>query len=407
MSGEARRTAGLEGRPAGAGQRPASAGGPPGLEVVGVSKRFGPVVAVDDVHIQVAEGELLAVVGPSGCGKTTLLRIVAGLEQADAGRVVIQGKDVSGLPPERRDVGFVFQQFALFPNMSVAANVEYGLKRKGVPRAERRRRVEEMLAMVGLADLAHRRPDQLSAGQQQRVALARALAPRPKTLLLDEPLSALDAAIRVRLREELREMQRRLGITTIMVTHDQEEALAIADRVAVMNEGRFEQAGTPWELYDRPRTRFVAGFIGRGNFVAGRVEGDVIDFGRFGRLPKAAVPGGAARGDGPVRALVRPEAVRLRLFGAAEGPDADVHDAEPHEAGAPGFARSAAGAGLAAEAVVGDVIFGGERSLVKLSVDGQEWTAAVFGGAAQEAAAHVGRRAALFVPARGVRLLPD
>src|SRR5690606_4614880 len=182
-----------------------------------------------------------------------------------------------------------------------------------------------------------------------------------------------------------------------MVTHDQEEALAIADRVAVMNEGRFEQAGTPWELYDRPRTRFVAGFIGRGNFVAGRVEGDVIDFGRFGRLPKAAVPGGAGRGGGPVGALVRREGVRLRLAGAAEGPDAGVHDAEPHEAGA----------GLAAEAVVDDVIFGGERSLVKLSVHGQEWTAAVFGGAAQEAAAHVGRRAALFVPARGVRLLPD
>lgn len=375
----------------------AGRGGPAGLEAVGVSKRFGPVVAVDDVQLQVADGELLAVVGPSGCGKTTFLRIVAGLEQPDAGRIVIQGKDVAALPPERRDVGFVFQQFALFPNMSVAANVEYGLKRQRVPKAERARRVEEMLAMVGLGDLAHRRPDQLSAGQQQRVALARALAPRPKTLLLDEPLSALDAAIRVRLREELRETQRRLGITTILVTHDQEEALATADRVAVMNEGRFEQVGTPWELYDRPRTAFVAGFIGRGNFLAGWVDGDVIDFGRFGRVAKEAVPGGAGRADGPLRVLVRPEAVEIRLPGRSGGPER------------PGGSADSGGArvgGLAAPAVIADVIFGGERSLVKLAVGGEEWTAAVFGAAAQQVAPFVGSEATMFIPVRALRPLP-
>lgn len=383
------------------GLRPA---GRPGLEVRQLAKRFGPVTAVDGVSLTVAEGELLAVVGPSGCGKTTLLRLIAGLEQPDAGRIIIQGQDVTALPPERRDVGFVFQQYALFPNMTVAGNVEYGLKRKGIPRPERDRRVHEMLAMVGLGDLAHRRPDQLSAGQQQRVALARALAPRPKTLLLDEPLSALDAAIRIRLREELRETQRRLGITTILVTHDQEEALAIADRVAVMNEGRLEQVGTPWELYDRPQTRFVAGFIGRGNFLSGRVAGDAIDFGPLGRVPKAAVPGGAGLTDGPITALVRPEAVMLQLDGGPEHAPAALACGL-----GPAPRRDARGeplAGLTASAVIVDVIFGGERSLVKLSVDGSPWIAAAFGAAAQEALRHVGRTVTLWVPFEAVRVLP-
>ncbi len=352
-----------------------------GVELRGLTKRFGSVAAVDGVSLSVAGGELLAVVGPSGCGKTTLLRLVAGLEQPDAGSVLIDGRDVTAMPPERRDVGFVFQQFALFPNMTVAGNVEYGLKRKGASRKERARRVEEMLDMVGLAELAHRRPDQLSAGQQQRVALARALAPRPKTLLLDEPLSALDAAIRVRLRDELREAQRRLGITTILVTHDQEEALAVADRVAVMNGGRLEQVGTPWELYDRPRTPFVAGFIGRGNFLDARVAGSAIDFGPFGRLEKASVPGAAALPEGPVQALVRPEAVLL---------DPAEHDE----------------AGLTASAVVEDVIFGGERSLVKLLVDGRTWTAAVFGGATQEVLARRGRPVTVRVPFAALRWMP-
>lgn len=362
-----------------------------GLRVVGLQKRFDSVVAVDDVTMAVDEGELLAVVGPSGCGKTTLLRMVAGLEQPDAGHIFIQGKDVTALPPERRDVGFVFQQFALFPNMTVAANVEYGLKRKRVPKDERQRHVEQMLTMVGLADLAHRRPDQLSAGQQQRVALARALAPRPKTLLLDEPLSALDAAIRVRLREDLRETQRRLGITTVLVTHDQEEALAIADRVAVMHEGRLEQVGTPWELYDRPRTEFVAGFIGRGNFLSGRIDGDSIEFEHFGRVSKNALPEASGLADGSVRALVRPEAVHVRLSEPSGG--ADLSDTSPTP-------------GLSTSADIVDVSFGGERSLVKLMIHDREWIAAVFGGDAQEIARFVGRRAIIYIPVHAIRLLP-
>lgn len=393
--------------------------GPIGLQVIGLQKRFGPVVAVDDVAVAVNDGELLAVVGPSGCGKTTLLRIVAGLEQPDAGRVIIQGRDVSGLPPERRDVGFVFQQFALFPNMSVAANVEYGLKRKRIPRNERLRRVEQMLTMVGLAQLADRRPDQLSAGQQQRVALARALAPRPKTLLLDEPLSALDAAIRVRLREELRETQRKLGITTILVTHDQEEALAIADRVAVMNEGRLEQVGTPWELYDRPSTRFVAGFIGRGNFLAAQVSGDHVIFEGFGRVSRRMVAGGASENgeplhglaDGQMIALVRPESVLIGSGGPAE-------DA------------------LSAEAAIVDVTFGGERSMVTLALTGDgdggngegghaagagepgghrpspssrdgRLLAAVVSSEAYRLAQNIGRPVTVSIPLAAVRLLPD
>lgn len=349
-----------------------------GLTVAGLEKRFGSVTAVQDLSLAVKDGELLAIVGPSGCGKTTLLRIIAGLERPDQGRVFIQGKDVTSLPPERRDVGFVFQQFALFPNMTVAANVEYGLKRKRVPAPERARRVAEMLSMVGLRGLERRRPDQLSAGQQQRVALARALAPRPNTLLLDEPLSALDAAIRERLREELRETQRRLGITTILVTHDQEEAMAIADRVAVMNDGRLEQVGTPWELYHQPRTRFVAGFIGRGNFLSGQVDAAGALFPGLGRIPNdvfsellnsedgellddqlgadgSELP--LAVSSGSVVALVRPEAVIIETPGGGTSGDwtADL-----------GRHRGA----LSFSAAIVDVTFGGERSTVRLALDG-------------------------------------
>ena len=280
-----------------------------GVEVAGITKRFGALVAVDGVDLVIARGELLAVVGPSGCGKTTLIRIIAGLERPDAGEVRIGGRTATHLPPERRNVSIVFQNFALFPHMSVADNVAYGLKMRSFPRSERERRVNEALELVDLAGLGRRRPHELSAGQQQRVALARALAPRPHTLLLDEPLSALDASLRERLRLEIRRIQRELGITTILVTHDQEEALSIADRVAVMERGALVQVGEPWEVYDSPASPFVAGFIGKGSFVEAEVGGDGADLGPLGRVPKERLPGHIE--PGPALAFVRPEFVRV------------------------------------------------------------------------------------------------
>jgi len=239
------------------------------LEVRGITKRFGPVVAVDDLSLVVEKGEVLALLGPSGCGKTTVLRLTAGLEQPDAGQVVISGQNVTQRPPEARGVGLVFQSYALFPHLSVAANVAYGLRfKRGV---NRKGRVQELLKLVGLAGYERRKPHQLSAGQQQRVALARALAPEPRILLLDEPLSALDAALRKDLRAELRALLKRLGMTALYVTHDQEEALALADRVAVMRDGRLEQVAPPEKLYARPQTPFVATFLGRANLWPGRV----------------------------------------------------------------------------------------------------------------------------------------
>ncbi len=238
------------------------------LEVRRLTKRFGHVVAVEDFTLAVPEGEVLALLGPSGCGKTTVLRIVAGLERPDAGRVILAGRDATDWPPEKRGVGLVFQSYALFPHLSVGANVAYGLRFR---RGDRKGRVRELLALVGLARYERRKPHQLSAGQQQRVALARALAPEPRVLLLDEPLSALDAALRKDLRAELRALLGKLGMTALYVTHDQEEALALADRVAVMREGRLEQVAPPEELYSRPKTPFVASFLGRANLWPGRV----------------------------------------------------------------------------------------------------------------------------------------
>ncbi len=246
-------------------------GAKPSLVVERVTKRFGAFVAVDDVSLVVGRGEFVCFLGPSGCGKTTLLRAIAGLDPPDEGRIIQDGRDVSALPPSARDFGIVFQSYALFPNMTVAANVGYGLVSQRKPRAEIDRRVRDLLDLVGLADQAWKYPAQLSGGQQQRVALARALAMDPGLLLLDEPLSALDALVRAHLREEIKALQRRLGITTIMVTHDQEEALSIADRVVVMNRGRIEQVGTPEEVYRHPRTLFVAGFVGRMNSLPGTV----------------------------------------------------------------------------------------------------------------------------------------
>jgi putative spermidine/putrescine transport system ATP-binding protein len=241
------------------------------LDISGVSKTYGALAVVQGFDLAVERGEFVSFLGPSGCGKTTTLRMVAGFETPSSGAIRIDGKEVTGLRPNQRKVGMVFQSYALFPNMTVGENVAFGLKVARRPAAEIAPRVAEMLALIKLPQLAGRYPYQLSGGQQQRVALARALAIKPQVLLLDEPLSALDAKIRVSLREEIRALQRTLGITTIYVTHDQEEALSMSDRIVVMSEGRIEQIGTPFEIYNYPRTRFVASFVGTLNILRGRV----------------------------------------------------------------------------------------------------------------------------------------
>ncbi len=243
----------------------------PFLSIRQVRKAFGPTVVVQEFNLDVKQGEFVSFLGPSGCGKTTMLRIVAGFEEPSAGTVNIGGKDVTALKPNQRNIGMVFQAYALFPNMTVAGNIGFGLKVAGKPAAEIRSRVAEMLDLIKLQDFGNRYPYQLSGGQQQRVALARAMAPRPQVLLLDEPLSALDAKVRVSLREEIRAIQKELGITTVFVTHDQEEALSMSDRIVVMYNGRAEQVGTPFEIYNRPATRFVAGFVGTLNVIEGTV----------------------------------------------------------------------------------------------------------------------------------------
>ncbi|MFI5014496.1 MAG: ABC transporter ATP-binding protein [Hyphomicrobiales bacterium] len=241
------------------------------LEIENLRKAYSGQVAVQHFEIAVERGEFISFLGPSGCGKTTTLRMVAGFEQPSGGAIRIDGRDVVGLRPNQRKIGMVFQSYALFPNMTVAQNVAFGLKIAKRPQAEIEPRVAEMLQMIKLPQLGDRYPYQLSGGQQQRVALARALAGKPQLLLLDEPLSALDAKIRASLRGEIRDLQRKLGITTIYVTHDQEEALAMSDRIVVMSEGRIEQLGTPFEIYNRPRTRFVASFVGTLNILRGKV----------------------------------------------------------------------------------------------------------------------------------------
>jgi putative spermidine/putrescine transport system ATP-binding protein len=281
------------------------------LELTDVQKRFGDFVAVESFNLAAEKGEFVSFLGPSGCGKTTTLRMIAGFEQPTNGMITIDGRDVTYVPPNRRNVGMVFQSYALFPNMSVADNVGFGLKVRKRPADQIRKRVAELLEIVNLGDRGSRYPYQLSGGQQQRVALARALAFEPQVLLLDEPLSALDAKIRVALRHEIRSIQRQLGITTVYVTHDQEEALSLSDRVVVMSEGRMEQLGTPFEIYNFPATAFVASFVGTLNVLSGVVvnasTGELTLAGQPARL-KSTFEGSAGR---EVKVALRPEMVSL------------------------------------------------------------------------------------------------
>jgi len=278
-------------------------------------RSYAGVSALNGLSLTMAPGEMVALLGPSGCGKTTAMRLVAGLEEANSGRVLFGGKDVTGLPANKRDVGMVFQAYSLFPHMTAQQNVAFGLSLHKVNLAERTRRAGEMLELVGLSQYANRYAHQLSGGQQQRVALARALAIRPTVLLLDEPLSALDAKVRTRLRDEIRRVQLEVGTTTLFVTHDQEEALAIADRVGVMNKGRLEQLGPPTEIYSRPATAFVAEFVGLTNRLSGVVKDGEVEV-RGTRLPLVQ----PEASNGPAIALVRPEAVSLASDGDEAGP---------------------------------------------------------------------------------------
>jgi putative spermidine/putrescine transport system ATP-binding protein len=276
------------------------------VELANITKTYGSQTALRGLSLSARPGEFVALLGPSGCGKTTALRALAGLETIDSGTITINGEDVTDQPTNKRDMGMVFQSYSLFPHLTAGENVEFGLRMRRVPAQERRRRATESLAMVGLDDYGSRYAHELSGGQQQRVALARALVTEPRVLLLDEPLSALDAKVRVQLREEIRRIQTQLGITTFFVTHDQEEALAVADRVAVMQAGSIEQIGAPEELYQSPATAFVAEFVGLSNRLPG-----VVSAGRVEVLGQRLPLINASTTDGPVRVLLRPEDVEL------------------------------------------------------------------------------------------------
>jgi spermidine/putrescine transport system ATP-binding protein len=313
-----------------AGARPAvpEDDGLAAIELVGVEKEFTAgghdVRAVEHVDLRIAEGEFFSLLGPSGCGKTTTLRMVAGFEEPTSGQILLHGRDVVGVPPFRRDVNMVFQQYALFPHMDVFENVAFGLRRKKVDKDEIRRRVAETLALVELEGREKRKPRQLSGGQQQRVALARALVNRPRALLLDEPLGALDLKLRQAMQLELKRIQREVGITFVYVTHDQEEALTMSDRLVVMNAGRIEQLGSPRELYEHPATRFVANFIGTSNILTGRLErkGDGWALAGLGPDQRVLVADAAHAGDGQdVELAIRPEKIVLRTEQDPPPPD--------------------------------------------------------------------------------------
>jgi spermidine/putrescine ABC transporter ATP-binding subunit len=299
------------------------------LRIDGITRRFGDVTALDDVSLEIGQGEFFALLGPSGCGKTTLLRIIAGFETPDAGTVTLDGEDLLSKQPNRRPISLMFQSYALFPHMSVYKNIAYGLEREKLPRAEIKRRVGEVLETVGLSELAGRRPSQLSGGQRQRVALARSIVKRPRLLLLDEPLSALDKKVRADMQLELKRLQHEVGITFVVVTHDQEEAMSLADRIAVFDHGRVCQVDEPVRLYERPRTPFVADFVGANNLFEGLFEGagdakDELRTESFGVLPGTPLED-LEQG---ARALlaVRPEKVRLLPADAPRGLKGKVVD---------------------------------------------------------------------------------
>ncbi len=349
------------------------------LTLQGLRKSFGASVAVQDFSLEAERGEFISLLGPSGCGKTTVLRMIAGFEAPSAGRVVIDGEDVTHLPSRARRIGMVFQSYALFPNLTVEGNIAFGLKVAGMAKDAIAERVKEMLALIGLPQLAGRFPSELSGGQQQRVALARAVAIRPRILLLDEPLSALDAKIRVSLREDLRAIQRELGITAIFVTHDQEEALALSHRVVVMSEGWVEQVGTPAEVYRTPRTPFVATFVGTANVlpcrivdaVSGRVALGSVEIDAAHALPERKV------GDTVVLAL-RPEAISILPFDGATNSIA---------------------------AVVRDVTFLGPVARLRLVIDGDVAVTVDLHGEAARALPDAGARVVLWFRPESLQFL--
>ena len=352
-----------------------------GIQVERVSKRFshrvhGEIYAAREVSLEVAPGELVTLLGPSGCGKTTTLRMIAGFETPDAGRIAIGGEDVTGLPVNRRNIGFVFQNYALFPHLAVFENVAYGLRTRGRKEKALEAEVAEVLALVGLAGFERQFPNQLSGGEQQRVALARAIVIRPRVLLFDEPLSNLDARLRVQMRREIRELQKRLAITTVYVTHDQEEAMAVSDRIAVMSKGSIVQQGTAEDLYQRPASEFVAQFIGRVNLVPGRVLGVVghtLEIEALGQRLRIETSATGLQAGAAVKLVLRPETIAFSTDGA--------------------------------EGTVVSRAFLGEKIEYLVQCHGEALQVACFGAQAEALPAE-GARVRLRLPAQGVTLLP-